>query len=65
MCKRHGAPPTPRAGPFDEPPRAERLQRPHTPGYDDRLDHFRTQGAYRQLTAIIQAISQPFQAQAI
>ncbi len=51
--------------PFDEAHLAECIHLATTRRYDDRLDHFRTQGAYRQLTAIIQAITQPFQAQAI
>ncbi len=51
--------------PFDEAHMAERIHLATTGRYDDRLDHFTTQGAYRELTAIIQAIAQPFQAQAI
>jgi hypothetical protein len=51
--------------PFDEGHMSERIHLAAARKYDDRLDHFTTQGAYRELTAIIRAITQPFQAQAI
>jgi len=49
--------------PFDEPVMAERLHLAAHRRYDDRLDRFRARGAYRELMAIIGAITQPFQAQ--
>lgn len=51
--------------PFDEAHMAERIHLATTRRYDDRLDHFRALGGYQELTAIIQAITQPFQAQAL
>jgi glycosyltransferase involved in cell wall biosynthesis len=51
--------------PFDEECVAKCIHLATSRKYDDRLDRFTAQGAYRELTAIIQAITQPFEAQAI
>ena len=53
------------ADPFDEVGMAQRIHLATARKYDDNLDRFTTQGAYRELNAIIQAIAQPFEAQTI